>query len=189
MKLSAWLWTIIWPLNRIQIICLTFAPAFLAAGIYLCLSRIVIVFGADISRIPPKWYTYLFVTCDFFSLILQSAGGGLAATAVEGGTGVQTGTNVMIAGLAFQVFTILVFMILCAEYAWRVRQRVKSGGQLDPVHAKLRTSKRFIGFLIALALSTICIQIRSIFRVIEMAAGWDGPLMANETLFFVLEGV
>lgn len=173
----------------IQICCLTFAPAFFAAGIYLCLSRIVIVFGADISRIPPKWYTYLFIACDFFSLSLQGAGGGLASTASSAHKSAQPGTNVMLAGLGFQVFTLIVFIILCAEYASRVVQRVRSGGQLDPVHAKLRQSKRFRGFLAALSLSTICILIRSIFRVVEMAEGWSGALMANETLFFILEGV
>ena len=41
----------------IQICCLTFGPAFMAAGVYLCLRRIVFVFGPDNSRIPPQWYT------------------------------------------------------------------------------------------------------------------------------------
>jgi hypothetical protein len=43
----------------IQIICLTIAPAFLAAGVYLCLRRIVFAFGPENSRIPPKYYTRL----------------------------------------------------------------------------------------------------------------------------------
>jgi RTA1 like protein len=40
-----------------QICCLTFGPAFLAAGVYLCLRRIVFSFGQENSRIPPRWYT------------------------------------------------------------------------------------------------------------------------------------
>lgn len=40
-----------------QICCLTIAPAFLAAGIYLCLRRIVYVFGPENSRIKPEMYT------------------------------------------------------------------------------------------------------------------------------------
>lgn len=31
----------------------------------------VVVFGAEISRIPPKGYTYIFIACDFISLCLQ----------------------------------------------------------------------------------------------------------------------
>lgn len=41
----------------IQICCLTIGPAFMAAGLYLCLRRIVAVFGAENSRIRPEMYT------------------------------------------------------------------------------------------------------------------------------------
>lgn len=41
----------------IQICCLTIAPAFIAAGIYLCLRRIVHIFGPQNSRLKPEWYT------------------------------------------------------------------------------------------------------------------------------------
>jgi RTA1 like protein len=40
-----------------QICCLAFAPAFMAAGVYLCLRRIVFAFGPENSRLPPQWYT------------------------------------------------------------------------------------------------------------------------------------
>lgn len=41
----------------IQIVCLTIAPAFMAAAIYLCLRRIVYAFGPENSRIRPESYT------------------------------------------------------------------------------------------------------------------------------------
>jgi hypothetical protein len=41
----------------IQICCLTIGPAFMAAGVYLCLRRIVYAFGPENSRIPPEYYT------------------------------------------------------------------------------------------------------------------------------------
>ncbi|KAG0136693.1 RTA1 like protein-domain-containing protein [Tuber indicum] len=169
-----------------QICSLTIAPAFLCAGIYLCLSRIVMVFGAETSRIPPKAYTYIFVTCDFVSLCLQGAGGGIASTLSQDDKDPAPGNNLMLAGLGFQVFTLVLFMLLCAEYAYRVKNTTQS---FDVTHAKLRSSKKFRGFLAALSLATILIFIRSIYRVIEMAQGWDGELTKNETLFFVLEGV
>jgi hypothetical protein len=92
----------------------------------------------------------------------------------------------MLVGLAFQVFTLALFILLCAEYAFRVTRTLDT---LNPIHAKLRASKKFRGFLCALASSTVFILIRSIFRVIELAQGWSGELMGNQTLFFVLEGV
>lgn len=42
-----------------QIVCLTIAPAFMAAGLYLCLRRIVYTFGPENSRIKPETYTRL----------------------------------------------------------------------------------------------------------------------------------
>lgn len=113
----------------------------------------------------------------------------MAAIASNNNKSPQPGTNVMLVGLSFQVVTLVLFMLLCAEYGWRVVQRLRSGVQLDPTHAKLRQSKRFKAFLCALAISTTCILIRSIFRVVEMAQGWEGQLAADETLFFILEGV
>ncbi|KAI5781921.1 RTA1 like protein-domain-containing protein [Geopyxis carbonaria] len=169
-----------------QICCLTLAPAFFAAGIYLCLSRIVIIFGADISRIPPAWYTKIFISCDFISLILQATGGGIASVTSQNGEDPKTGNDIMVAGLAFQVFTLALFMCLCAEYTWRV---VRSGRQLDAMYAQLRGSLKFKGFLGSLVLSTVCIMIRSVYRLIEMSQGWEGELIRNETYFFVLEGI
>ena len=41
----------------VQICTLTIGPAFLAAGVYLCLRRIVYVFGPENSRLRPEFYT------------------------------------------------------------------------------------------------------------------------------------
>jgi hypothetical protein len=41
----------------VQICCLTIGPAFMAAGVYLCLRRIVSAFGPENSRLPPEYYT------------------------------------------------------------------------------------------------------------------------------------
>jgi len=144
------------------------------------------VFGAETSRIPPKAYTYIFVTCDFISLSLQGAGGGIASTLSQDNKDPASGNNIMLAGLGFQVFTLVLFMLLCAEYAYRVKTTTQN---FDTTHAKLRSSRKFRAFLIALSLSTILILIRSIYRVVEMAQGWEGDLIKDQTLFFVLEGV
>ena len=58
----------------------------------------------------------------------------------------------------------------------------------DPAHAKLRASWTFRAFLGALALATLCIFIRSIYRVAELSEGWEGALIKNQKLFIGLEG-
>lgn len=60
---------------------LTIGPVFLAAAVYLCLARIVVVYGQHLSLMRPRSYTLLFCCCDFFSLILQAIGGAMAAMA------------------------------------------------------------------------------------------------------------
>ncbi|KAL8786689.1 MAG: hypothetical protein Q9213_002624 [Squamulea squamosa] len=174
-----------------QICCLTIAPAFLAAGIYLTLSRIVVTFGPENSRIKPLSYPRFFIPCDILSLILQALGGGMASAASHSNKSPETGDHIMVTGLAFQVFTLLVFMLLCVDFAVRTVVRMNRMGEaaLDPTHATLRRSMKFRLFLVALTLSTICIFIRSVFRVVELGEGWDGALIKNQTLFIVLEGV
>jgi hypothetical protein len=65
----------------INLVPLTIAPAFITASIYLCLSRIVTLYDPTISvsRFKPLTYSYVFVTADLVSLILQAAGGAIAA--------------------------------------------------------------------------------------------------------------
>ncbi|KAH7378265.1 RTA1 like protein-domain-containing protein [Pyrenochaeta sp. MPI-SDFR-AT-0127] len=175
----------------IQIVCLTIGPAFLAAGIYLCLSRIVTTFGPENSRIKPLSYPRIFIPCDFVSLILQAIGGGIASAKTHAGEDPEFGNNVMIAGLAVQVFTLLVFIILALDFAFNTYRRISHFGAesaLDPRHAKLRGSWVFKGFLVALSFSTLCIFTRCVYRVAELSEGWSGHLMKTQKYFIGLEG-
>jgi hypothetical protein len=63
------------------LISLTIGPVFIAAAIYICLGRIVVVYGEDISRIKPRSYTVFFMGCDFLALCVQTVGGAIAASA------------------------------------------------------------------------------------------------------------
>ncbi|SMQ50064.1 unnamed protein product [Zymoseptoria tritici ST99CH_3D7] len=168
----------------LYLICLTIGPAFLSAAIYLCLGRIVVVYGEGISRVQPRAYSILFISCDFLSLVLQAAGGALAATGDTPADG-QTGVNIMIAGLSTQVVSLLLFIILGAEFAWRVR---KHPDQLDERFRSLRNTKLWTMFLVGLAVATVTIFIRCVFRVAELSSGFHGELFNDEAAFMVLEG-
>ncbi|MCJ1403836.1 hypothetical protein MMC11_007059 [Xylographa trunciseda] len=167
----------------IYIICLTIAPVFLTAAIYLCLARIIIVYGKQYARFAPRTYTIIFICCDVFSLILQATGGGLADTASTPSAG-QSGINIMIAGLSFQVASLTLFVALCVDFAWNVRRA-------RDVRAPLQVScsrAKFHVFLYALGLATLTIYIRSCFRVAELQAGFNGALANEEVPFMILEG-
>jgi hypothetical protein len=63
------------------ILYLTIARAFISAGIYICLSRIIVHYAPTLSKFKPVWYAIGFYCSDLASLILQGAGGALDSTA------------------------------------------------------------------------------------------------------------
>ncbi|KAI9844846.1 MAG: hypothetical protein M1837_005264 [Sclerophora amabilis] len=165
------------------LVSLTIAGAFFAAAIYLCLAHIVVVFGEHISRIKPRTYTVLFISFDFFSLLLQAVGGGIASSADTQSLS-DIGVNVMLAGLSFQVFSLAVFIAMAGEFAWRAYK----ADHFDPLATELRRSKTFKLFLLNLAIATIALFVRSAFRVAELSQGYDGELANDEVTFMILEG-
>ncbi|KAK3389578.1 putative RTA1 domain protein [Podospora didyma] len=168
---------------------LTIAPAFLSAGIYLCLARIVVLYNtekdAEVSRLKPRTYTLIFVACDFASLLLQAAGGAIASMADTTSTE-DAGIHIMVAGLAFQVASIALFMGLAGEVGWRILQVGKSK---PAVAGDVTGTALFKRFLIALTLATIFIFIRCVFRVAELSDGFNGKLANQQESFMVLEGL
>ncbi|KAF8846726.1 RTA1-domain-containing protein [Acephala macrosclerotiorum] len=167
----------------VYLVPLTMGPAFLSAAVYLCLSRIVVLYGPKLSRFSPRTYTITFISCDIFSLILQAIGGGMASTA-NTQKGVHTGTHIMIAGLSFQVTSLLLFIGLCIDFAIAVR-RSRSTLSANSVSQ----TWLFKSFLCALAIATIGIFVRSVFRVAELSKGFHGPLDNQEATYMVLEGM
>jgi RTA1 like protein len=99
------------PFNRAYflwyLITLTIGPVFIGAAIYLCLGRIVVVYGEEISRIKPRGYTMFFLGCDFIALCVQTVGGGIAASAPI--------TNRPMVMCSFAVFHFSVLLILVAQ--------------------------------------------------------------------------
>ncbi len=171
---------------EIQICCLIIAPAFLAAGVYLTLKHSILEIGPSFSRLQPKYYTWIFIMCDLLSLVLQGAGGGTAATADPGSSMQNTGNDLMMAGIVWQVFTLLAFGILVTDYTLRARSR---SAEFTPSATKVLGDPKFKIFVAGLCLAYITIFTRCVFRIGEMAGGWSNSIMQDETDFIVLDGV
>lgn len=193
--------------------CLTIGPAFLSASIYLSLARLVVVHGAHLARFAPRTYTLTFICCDIISLILQAAGGALAASGNDMSMK-NTGVNIMIAGLAFQVVSLALFMVLSVDFWLKVRRAGGDGGSISELdRVKNRPLFRIFPFGMlhrpssrrlnlpsktskkanepispALALATITIFIRCVYRVAELQGGFAGKLANDEVVFMVFEG-
>ncbi|CAG8949279.1 hypothetical protein HYFRA_00004904 [Hymenoscyphus fraxineus] len=168
------------------LVMLTIAPAFLTAAIYLCLARIVNIYGAELSRFKPRTYTLVFCTCDFISLVLQALGGAIASSA-DDKKGSELGKNLMLAGLIFQVVSLTLFAGCCGDFALRVFKRK---GARNQKYIDIVSSRLFKAFLIGLFTSSLTITIRSIYRCVELAGGFNSDLFTgDEAVFMILEGV
>ena len=95
----------------------------------------------------------------------------------------QVGVDIAIVGLAFQVFTLTVFIALALDYIIRYRRSQRIQSREKPVPNSFRI---FLGFLI---LAILCILIRCAYRIDELSNGYSGPLIHDEGLFIGLEGV
>ena len=119
----------------IYLVGLTIGPAFFSAAIYLCLSRIITIFGSELSWLAPKTITIIFVSFDFLSLVLQAAGGAMASIS-NTQSGTQTGINIMIAGLSTQVASTTAFIFVCLAIIWAVRKHPERVNQSTSQYRK-----------------------------------------------------
>ncbi|MCJ1357283.1 MAG: hypothetical protein MMC33_007279 [Icmadophila ericetorum] len=163
-----------------------FFGAFTSAGIYLLLKHVVIGLGPEYSHLQPRYYTWIFISCDIFSLVCQGIGGGLAATAGQNTTLLNSGSHLMLAGIVIQVFTLIVFGVFAAMYLVRVQANKSS---LKPEATTLLHSTKFHLFISGVLFAYTCVLIRCIYRIPELSGGWKSAVMQNETDFIVLDGV
>lgn len=134
--------------------------------------------SAKHSRFHPKFFYYIFIPCDIVSLILQAIGGGMSANS-SGES--QTGVDIALAGLIFQVITLCAFVAMTVDYIIRSRS----------VWRGVSIPTRFLVFITFLSLATVLILIRCCYRVYELSEGYsrDSEALRDEPLFIALESV
>ena len=184
---------------KTQICCLVLAPSFLAAGIYLTLKHVVLYCGPEHSRLKPRLYPWLFIGCDFGSIVLQAVGGGVASAAGSKGQDRQltdAGNALIVAGIAFQVATMGVCALLMVDYFRRFLRAKKHssptgsyGSEWEKNSSEPKVRRNFRIFCFAIAVASVTIWIRCIYRLPEMAGGWGNTLMRRENEFLILDGM
>ncbi|KAJ8509286.1 hypothetical protein ONZ45_g8529 [Pleurotus djamor] len=176
-----------------QITATILAPTPLVAANFIILGRIIARLGPVYSRLSPKWYTIVFLSCDIIALIVQGVGGGMAASAADGEGNADLGGNIMLGGIVFQLVAITVYSICAFEFFMRylydrpVRSVAKPiGRDQDATRGLLDARLKLMTG--ALFFSTLLLFIRSVYRTIELADGWDGRIITTEVYFNVLDG-
>ncbi|KAH7200149.1 RTA1 like protein-domain-containing protein [Fusarium oxysporum] len=160
----------------LQIIMITIAPVFFSAAIYVLLSQVINFVDPNVSRFSPKYFYWIFIPSDIISLILQAVGGAVSVVSTAKDD-VKTGEDISIAGLVFQVVTLLCFVGLFIDYVIRASK--------SP--ARYRLTKPILTFLFFLFLSTIFILIRCGYRIAELNGGYFSAIFRDEGLYIALE--
>ncbi|KAF2729137.1 RTA1-domain-containing protein [Polyplosphaeria fusca] len=173
---------------KIQVICLVLSPACLAAGIYLTLKHIVLALGPEMSRLKPHLYTWIFIGCDVVSILIQAAGGAIAAGGDDSSRS-KAGNNLMIAGIAFQVATMAFCLVLATDFSIALSRSKTLSSRSAQRPIALSNSLRGLYYYLTCSFAAfLAIFVRSIYRLPEMAGGWGGPLMRVEVEFLILDG-
>lgn len=175
------------PMYEMQLVCLILGPAFMAAGLYYQLAKEITIFGRKYSVLKPMIYNAIFTTCDVISLVVQAAGGGDAAANVRTAKGPRTGGWIMVAGIAFQVLVLLVFIIMFAWVNYHIM--TDTPANWDPKFETNRHRVLFKFWIPSVCVSLLFLLIRSAYRIAELSEGWTGHLMRTERYFLILDGL
>lgn len=149
------------------------APVFLAAGIYAILSALIFRLGRQYSFLPPTIVLWFFITSDVIATITQVAGAAIIGKRESDRKDPKIGNDILLGGLAFQVFTMGVYVILSATFLFRARAAIRAA--------------RLVLFTTVFAAATVLIYLRTCFRLAETAQGLGGKLQSNEIYFACLE--
>ncbi|KAJ4405939.1 hypothetical protein N0V85_004584 [Neurospora sp. IMI 360204] len=165
----------------IQSILILLGPALYAASIYMILGRLIRMLEAEAySVIRVNWLTKVFVLGDVLSFMAQGTGGGILAK----GSSAQDqdfGNNIILAGLGIQVAFFGLFILTTILFHVRIAA--------NPTPKSYSVTVPWRQFLWALYVTSSLILIRSLFRMVEYASGFDSVLMKREVYLLVLDGM
>ncbi|EEP79209.1 predicted protein [Uncinocarpus reesii 1704] len=169
------------PLYALSSSLVVIAPVFICASLYMLMGRLIRAGIPEaknqqrIFGIPPHWLPRIFVTSDVFSFLTQASGSGIASAGNWEGSEKEAGTNVLIGGLALQLATFSLFLVIVLVFHQRVHSLRRS---VDDNLKKV---------LIGLYISGLFIWLRCVYRLIEFALGIDGYPFSHEWCLYVLE--
>ncbi|EAL20696.1 hypothetical protein CNBE0610 [Cryptococcus deneoformans B-3501A] len=166
--------------------------------------------GRQYSILAPKAYVALFVTCDVISLILQAVGGGWAASSEFPVP--KSPTNIMVAGIIFQLVSMIIFSLLACDFmyrAWKKKPYQRKLRQVvdEPIgetgsgategtegekYDEVERSAVVRGWWWVMAGTAICslmIIIRGVYRSVELVQGWNGYVISREVYQDCLDGI
>jgi hypothetical protein len=174
-----------------QYFCITCAPVFISAGIYIHLtkftrwaldsgfpSRAIVRCGLTPSRL-----LWIFISANMICTMLQVTGASLIGNRASKQKDPSEVSKILIAGLAAQVASFILFLIIMATF---IVTCSKCARENQDLRTKWR-SKRLASMSIFVA--ALMVFLRTVFRLVESAEGVFGYLSSHEVYFGCLEFV
>jgi hypothetical protein len=98
---------------------------------------------------------------------------------VSKASSITLGKHVIVVGLFLQIIFFGVFLVTSVIFDRRLRR--------TPTPTSMAVSWQ--KYMRTLYISSVCILVRSVFRVVEFSGGSDGPLMRSEVYLYVFDAV
>ncbi|KAG8871771.1 hypothetical protein FRB98_000494, partial [Tulasnella sp. 332] len=149
------------------------SPCAFIATTYMLLGRLTReVRMGHYLLIKPTKLTKYFVISDCSTFFIQASGGGLA----------------FLLGLVLQLISFAIFTFLFLFWGFKVRKHAQSVWLRDELVGK-PWHKDWRALAATMLVSCAGITVRSLFRVIENAEGFEGPLTTTESYFYCLDSL
>ncbi|TKY87607.1 hypothetical protein EX895_003621 [Sporisorium graminicola] len=144
---------------------------------------------SHISFVPPRIVGRVFVCSDIFTFLLQCAAGGLQASGgSDNKTMVNVGDKLYLGAVIMQGISYIFFTLLVTYATFMViRDGARERASVQHSNTIMGLGKHVFALFSGLYFSSIFIIIRSLYRMIEFAQGYDGYLVSHEIYLFVLD--
>ncbi|KAJ2746725.1 hypothetical protein GGI20_001146 [Coemansia sp. BCRC 34301] len=136
------------------------------------------------SAAQPRWFflksrfvNWFYFSSDVLSIALQGAGGGMMTNFKHR----ETGKKIVLVGLIVQLLFFACFLTTTC-YVWLRPAYTVAMASRDSNPA---SAKRKVVFTVVV--TTVLLYLRSIYRIVEFADGYGGPIYSAEWAFYVFD--
>ncbi|KAJ7025920.1 RTA1 like protein-domain-containing protein [Mycena alexandri] len=170
------------------------APSLFLALSYMILGRLAGMLGPDVASrtmfIRPTRVATIFVWSDVATFLIQALGGVLLTSKTVNTA--MTGKDILLAGLLLQLTSFGLFIGLAFVFGVRLRKHFPHLWQANsgkPDFAFL--GRDFVSdwkvLYYTLSITCVALMIRSVFRVVEFASGFNSVLSTDEVYEYFLD--